>query len=224
MLFLINIKKKIIFGWSAKCGCTHVKELFYYLSENKENILDNMNNIIDISDYIMILIIRNPYKRIISGFLEKYGNEKYKIKDIHTSLLTFNKFVNILYTNPERIDKHHFIPQTMEDFDINKIINCKKLKIFEIENIDYSYIKNLFSSTKIINIGCGPHIHKPTQKKYNSKLYDICVKDLLKEKYDLEQFYNKDIYNKITEIYKDDLIFFKKYGFIYNIPYSVIVS
>lgn len=29
MYFLVNHKKKVIFGWSAKCGCSYLKHYFY---------------------------------------------------------------------------------------------------------------------------------------------------------------------------------------------------
>jgi hypothetical protein len=38
MYFLIDDNKKIIFGWSAKCGCSHVKYMFKFLTEEITNI------------------------------------------------------------------------------------------------------------------------------------------------------------------------------------------
>ena len=34
MKFLISEKNKVIFGWSTKCGCSHVKRLFNYLEND----------------------------------------------------------------------------------------------------------------------------------------------------------------------------------------------
>ena len=31
MYFLVDNENKIIFGWSAKCGCSHIKKLFHFL-------------------------------------------------------------------------------------------------------------------------------------------------------------------------------------------------
>ncbi len=30
MYFIIDSKCKVIFGWSAKAGCTHIKKYFFY--------------------------------------------------------------------------------------------------------------------------------------------------------------------------------------------------
>ena len=34
MYFLVDNKKKIIFGWSAKCGCSHIKYIYYFLQND----------------------------------------------------------------------------------------------------------------------------------------------------------------------------------------------
>ena len=35
MYFLVDNKNKVIFGWSAKCGCCHIKQIFWFLQNNK---------------------------------------------------------------------------------------------------------------------------------------------------------------------------------------------
>ena len=77
MYFLIDYEKQIIFGWSAKCGCSHIKNIFWFLKtgklENKIHTEKDMNKLPNyINHYTTIIITRNPYKRIISGFLDKY--------------------------------------------------------------------------------------------------------------------------------------------------------
>jgi hypothetical protein len=37
MFFLVDNNNKVIFGWSAKCGCSHVKRLFWFLKNNAED-------------------------------------------------------------------------------------------------------------------------------------------------------------------------------------------
>jgi hypothetical protein len=37
MFFLVNKNNNVIFGWSAKAGCSHVKNLFYFLQTGKIN-------------------------------------------------------------------------------------------------------------------------------------------------------------------------------------------
>ena len=38
MYFLIDNKNLIIFGWSAKCACTHIKSIYYFLQNDKISI------------------------------------------------------------------------------------------------------------------------------------------------------------------------------------------
>ena len=40
MRFLVDNIRKIIFGWSAKCGCSHIKYIFWFLQNNN---IDNRN-------------------------------------------------------------------------------------------------------------------------------------------------------------------------------------
>ena len=63
MYFIIDNKLKIIVGWSAKCGCTHIKRICYYLQTNidKDNIhiyVEKLPLPYDIENYTTILIIR----------------------------------------------------------------------------------------------------------------------------------------------------------------------
>ena len=37
MLFITDEINKVIFGWSAKSGCSHIKKIFWYLKTGNEN-------------------------------------------------------------------------------------------------------------------------------------------------------------------------------------------
>jgi hypothetical protein len=69
--------RKVIFGWSAKCGCSHIKVIYKFLVENSINFEDrdikayNELGFIDDS-YTIILLVRNPFHRLVSGFIDKY--------------------------------------------------------------------------------------------------------------------------------------------------------
>jgi hypothetical protein len=97
MYFLIDDKKKLIFGWSAKCGCSFIKRLFYeYQGVNVDHLTSIHTGTYNWLhpyqfNYSKVLFIRNPYKRIVSGFVDKYC-----IRDFHLNieLLTFEKFIH----------------------------------------------------------------------------------------------------------------------------------
>ena len=148
MYFLKDEKRKIMFGWSAKCGCGTIKQMFYFLQNGK---LDNpihlpdeykIKNFDGDEDYLIVLFIRNPYERLVSGYLDKYkkiptGN--YRWRD--DKELTFKNFVNELFQNAfKTIETHHFIPQISYNWD-DKIKNHKNMLIFDIANIDYGIFR-----------------------------------------------------------------------------------
>ena len=227
MRFLIDTKKKIIFGWSAKCGCSHIKRIFMFLNSNSiinNDIHEKANKFIfnklpnDIENYTTIIISRNPYKRIISGFLDKYkigGGFRHLWK---YGYITFSMFVNELKKNDwKMIEKHHFTPQTSEDFN-KKILNSKCIKFYDIENIDYTYIETLYNKKipEIILQKKEGHERKEYSKIIDKYVYDLYLKTYLNCKVDTKYFYNEELKNKVYNFYKNDFIFFNKLGVEYT--------
>lgn len=202
MYFLVDKKKKVIIGWSAKCGCSHIKKIFWFLQNNKEDnkihlSRDSSKLPNDIENYITILIIRNPYDRIVSGFLDKYKQNGGFRKLWKHEELTFTKFVDELILNTwTMIDLHHFTPQTTEDFDKNIILKSKELYIYDIASIDYKYIESIYNKIIPENLLLfrGGHENK--------------------NKTDIKSFYNEDIKTKVYNFYLNDFIFFKDFNYI----------
>jgi hypothetical protein len=222
MLFLVDTDKQIIFGWSAKCGCSHIKNIFWFLqTDNLDNLIHtkNDNNKLpnDIENYTTIIIIRNPYKRLISGFLDKYrkdGQYRHLWKD---SFLSFSRFVDKLINYDWKIiDRHHFTPQTTEMFD-KKILLSKIIKFYDIGKIDYEYIEQLYNKKipeYIINKTQG-HERKlyVALEYYNNYVYDLHIDDYIYYNIDIKYFYNQDIREKVINFYINDFTFLKENGF-----------
>lgn len=222
MYFLIDNKLKIIFGWTPKCGCSHIKKMFGYLRTDNINskihipsenghLPNNMDN------YTTILIIRNPYEKVISGFLDKYNpNGSFRHKWTNNNLV-FSKFVDeLVIKNWNLIDKHHFLPQVAEHFNKSNILKSKYLKIYDIKNIDYSYIEKLYNKKIpefVLNYK-GGHERNATNilEEY---VYDLDINLYYKNNVPLKYFYNEDIKNKVSNFYKDDILFLKESGFDY---------
>ena len=222
MHFLVDTNKKIIFGWSAKCGCSHIKTIFWFLQT------DNVNNLIhtakdinkmpnDIENYTTIIFIRNPYKRIISGFLEKYkkcGKYRHLWRN---SFLSFSQFVDkLINCDWKTIDYHHFTPQTTEHFD-KKILLSKNIKFYDIGKIDYEYIEQLYNKKIpecVINKKHG-HERLSYVNSYNKYVYDLHIDDYLDYNIDTTYFYNKEIREKVFTFYIKDFSFFKENGIDY---------
>ena len=222
MHFMVNNNNKIIFGWSAKCGCSHVKKIFYFLMngkiDNKIHTRKDQNTLpANLKEYKIILFIRNPYKRIISGFLDKYKNNG-EFRNLWVGIpLTFTNFVDKVFIKDKMIQQHHFAPQTTESFN-SRIENHSGLILYDIENIDYSYIETLFKTKipeELIKFR-GGHENKSVV------VIDYQVEDMLMEKYCMYKpltrcFYNDKIKEKVDKFYENDFKFFKKHGFEYNI-------
>ena len=230
MYFIKDYINKIIFEWSAKSGCSHVKKIYYYLSTNsiygEIHTMRDCNNIgfID-KNYKIFIFIRNPYERIISGFLDEYKKNSIFYDKWNKQIpLTFNNFVDELFKNNYKIiDKHHFTPQLSESWD-DKLINNKNLKVYDINNIDYTYIGKIYNK-KIPKILLNFRGGKENIKELFDYGKNIKIYDLLQEEYDdkkpiTENFYNEDIKNKIYTFYKKDFEYFNTIGFSYDIVIS----
>ena len=226
MRFLIDTDKKIIFGWSPKCGCSHIKNIFWFLKTNNlENRIhtskDSSKLPNDIENYITIIITRNPYERIISGFLDKYkknGQFRNLWKD---SVLSFSKFIDKLINYQwEIIDRHHFLPQTKESFD-KKILLSKIIKFYDIGKINYKYIEQLYNK-KIPNCimnkkqGHERSLNVNVDSYYNNYVYNLHIDDYINYNVNIKYFYNEEIREKVFNFYIDDFILFKENGFDYN--------
>lgn len=223
MRFIVNEEKKIIFGWSPKCGCTHIKNMVHFL-ENKNlfgvHIRDHDNHELpeDIENYIIIIIIRNPYKRIISGLFDKYKtNGAQRGKWSISEPLSFSNFLNKL--SEERydlVDYAHFSLQLDERFRDDIFLN-KKTIIYDIGNIDYEYIGSLYNKTippEVIQFR-GDHINKNTEI-LNEYVFDKEIDEYSKYKIPIEYFYNDMLEEKMKKIYKKDFEFFESKGFYYS--------
>ena len=225
MYFLVDKKLKVIFGWSAKCGCSHIKKIFWYMKNNIDNSIihtgkERKSLPIDIENYTTIIIIRNPFERIISGFLDKYRVNGGSINRWKHDTITFSKFVDELIKNEwKMIDKHHFTPQTTEKFDSEIIHKSKELKIYDIKNIDYNYIEELYNKKipEKLLIFKGGHERQIKSQILEDYVFDLDMILYYDYNIDIKYFYNDIIKNKIFIFYKNDFIFLKEHGFDYEI-------
>lgn len=215
-----------MFGWSAKCGCATIKQMFYFLQNDK---LDNpihlpeeykIKSFNGEEDYLIVLFIRNPYKRIVSGYLDKYDG-KNPIGRSHwryDKQLTFENFVNELYQNAfETIDTHHFMPQICYNWS-EKIENHKNMLIYDIENIDYEVLEKKFCKKIPDHFRTALHKNRKEPKSnFDFPIYKATNNKFEGFKPDYKLFYNEDIKNKIKTFYREDFRFFKSKGFDYDV-------
>lgn len=223
MHFLVDNNKKIIFGWSPKCGCSHLKVIYKFLQTGNTNIElikihTNDSNPLpnDIQNYTTIIITRNPYKRIVSGFLQQYNKQK--------TYLPFSQFVDrIVNKDWKAIDnnvahiQHHFGPQTSERFD-KRILLSKNIKFYDLGSINYEYIEQLYNKKipdSVINRKIG-HERKIKDKIKNEYIYDQHISEYIDYNVNLKYFYNEEIKEKVFSFFVNDFTFFKDNGIDYT--------
>jgi hypothetical protein len=225
MFYLIDYYQKVIFGWSAKCGCTHIKKIYYFLMNGEVDCAIHRNHeyVVDLPDdienYTVVIICRSPYKRIVSGFLNKYSIDGPFRKGWKSETITFSTFVDeVIKKNWEVIDKHHFIPQTREKFNEEKIMKAKCVKCYDIEVIDYEYIEGLYNKKipeKLLYFK-GPHVRKQYDVDMNEPVYHLNMEDYYECNVDLGCFYNEELEKKVYDFYQNDFVFFKKFDIDYT--------
>ncbi|MBA42759.1 MAG: hypothetical protein CMF62_01975 [Magnetococcales bacterium] len=231
----------IVIGCSAKCGSTSLKKQFLNkLNIKKEyNNVDEFHNYIDtniinnpkyniyglkyyrriksripVGNFYSVLIMRNPFARLISGLKEKanrltnkFNLGEYTVREFLYLLKEKNYFIN-----EASFISHHFRPQT--DYENGKI--HKFNTILDISDI------NIIS--KLLNVS---YKNKPMNStKYlknddnDKKTYqDLQIKNLSKIKLsnDPKKWFESNEIDLIYELYKDDFRLASQYNISYKI-------
>lgn len=213
---MILEKKKLIIFWSPKCGCTTLKTILshYFNLDNKINVhkskflnfkTNNQSSYKKDVKYDILFLIRNPYDRLVSGFVDKYVTGKLKNPK---NCNNFEDFVNILLNTPNKIEYGHFTKQTSnKGWEFYKKLGKPKIKyVLETHEV------NKMSDILQLNL---QDIHRMKSKWGDkvdkAKLFACDYKTVLNTKgnFSVDQFYNNEIKRKVSIIYKDDFNFFK---------------
>lgn len=179
----VNIDRKIIFWWTAKCGCTTVKSImlesmaFDYASARLNADEASVRAAVDrilyrrvgpdgsevdraVADFIAgrkigsvhcvqagaglrvshelasgftnVLFVRDPFKRFVSGVLDKHIDGSFSYLFRPSSFLDAAKNIGLL-------DEHHFAPQASDAY----LPSLPYARVFDIEDIDYSFLSEI---------------------------------------------------------------------------------
>ena len=220
MHYLIDTNLKIIFGWSPKCGCSHIKRIFKFFKNDISEIHTRSDSCLlpkDITKYTTIVICRNPYKRLVSGFLDKYSKNGQFKSMWKLGPITFSAFVDQLSKHSKMIEPHHFLPQTSERFNI-KILKSDCIKFYDIESIDYTFLESLYNKQipdSILGRKEG-HERKTYSTEFTENVSDLDMDIYFDTTVNVNNFYTPLLKKKVYEYYKKDFEFFKQNGFDYN--------
>ena len=248
MYFLIDKPNKILWGWSAKAACNHIKIIWNYFHnidkltsglKTDQSVHDNSYNDFPMNltstieefrhQWTVNLFIRNPYSRLVSGYIEKYCWKLRATREGHHNYVvrygvknTFRNFVDEIERNGfKNLNKHHFVPQLAEGW--NDV--CVPSKVYDIGKINYKHLENRFGKElpkEILESGRTHSIKYTDSEEY---VYDVDFPNYIIGDYKnqhlnnvprYQYFYDNEIKEKVTKIFKKDLDFFKEYGFDYE--------
>lgn len=226
MHFVLDENNKIAFGWTPKSGCSHVKFLFYFLTESKNKVLHTERDYQDVNkitdEYKIFIFIRNPYERIVSGFIDKYKtNGQFFNMWPSEKKLSFANFINELKTSKYRyIDELHFEPHINDNWK-EPVKNNKNIVVMDITNIDYSIFETLYNRRipeSIIKYRGEHENYKETKDFESKKIYDLTQEEYIDFRPCTKNFYNDEVINIVKEFYKVDFEYFTLHNFHYKSP------
>lgn len=230
MFFMTDTKRRIVVGWSAKCGCTHIKRIWLYLTTGKDMTERVHDQIVpkplppDIHRYTVLIVARNPYERLVSGFLDKYGRPG-KIRNMwpkHVPLTFSNLVIALTRNDWNVVEKHHFAPQTQEAFDLSRLRRAKRLVVCDLGSIDYSILEKAFNKTipnEMIEWH-GRHARKPGDQVQDRRAALRTVDDLDRATLCISDLYPVQLREAATRVFANDLRFFAEHGLRYRPPQS----
>ena len=217
-----------MFGWSPKCGCTHVIKLFNFLTNNVNKPIhtkDDVNELPqNLHQFKIIIFVRNPYERIISGFMDKYS-QRGQFNHLWNQRipLTFNNFtIALSRRNFNMVDAHHFYPQLSCGWsDVLK--THENLTVYDISKIDYACLEQMFNAKIPPHVIAfrGGHEYKTNSVtenvETNEEVYNLLISQYEHSKPATHFFYDEAILKRVEHFYKKDFDYFNQIGLNYVI-------
>jgi hypothetical protein len=226
MWFMVDKGRKFAIGWSAKCGCTHLKRIWLHMRTGQD-IQTNVHKYIpfarlprDTRGYTILIVGRNPYDRLVSGFLDKYSKPgKFRNMWPKQVPLTFERFVHVLaHSDWNTVERHHFAPQTQDGFNITALQQARRVVVNDLNSIDYKLIEQAFHKRIPPDMITwrGSHV-RPTQNITNCSRASIRPIDQLdKATLDAADLYTSQLQQLVAHTFRHDLAFFAKHGIRYR--------
>lgn len=227
--YYISHKRKVIINHTPKCCCESIRYLFLD-DENKftknadiwykisGNIVTNIRPFL--RSYDVIYIVRNPFYRLVSGYIDKMIRSQPTLKICRQIIshyksdgirrVTFEQFVNFIIRQDKKTLDEHFKPQ-VNLINLNPDFNFKIYQLEKDKNIINDLLKEKGFKKGFVNY--NKDVLKTYFKKINimGKIHDKDYqhyKQYIKEKIipNYEAFYTNELIIKVFDFYKDDFI------------------
>lgn len=201
MLYITLPICKLALACSPKSGLTHVLVLYEYFSERTEKRHANPDkewlgrflkgrravDFIHVAPYPilqssspadfnhMVFIMRNPFRRLVSGYLHKYLNEdsfRAALCGADAPILSFQEFVAKWAVDGFRLSETtynvyhlHFGPQ-ITTIDLKTLARHSRLEVYSLERLPYGRLEELVGTRLPENVkqyrgGHETHINVP---------------------------------------------------------------
>lgn len=189
--------KKIIYIHIPKCAGTSFKK--HFIAFGHKTLLE-ISDKVNIKDYTLLTVVRNPYDRFISAFyyLKNNGSFDKKNLNLKNKFMTLNlkEFINSLYN--EFLQNKLIYNRTKNDDNFINIIHFKPMYCFTNNNLidKLIYFENL---------------NKNTLKEIDSNIYqELEITNKSSHKNYIEYFKELDTItiNKFNNIYSRDFELF----------------
>lgn len=230
--YLINHKYKIIYCAIPKNASGFLRRWFLILSGHNPKKLPSKNiskllhpyilkNKKFIQKYNNFVFVRNPYHRLVSGFLNKFSVQNPSVRKITHPIIkyakkidnnineyniTFTHFINYLY-DKKNLNKEddHWKPQYLF-LDNNKFDYIGKIENF---TEDFNNIRNIYNipDTELTEI-TNKHLYDKNRDKYEAQFMGIKELTQLDICPHYKDFFDANLTEKTQHLYKTDINIF----------------
>jgi hypothetical protein len=231
----VSHRYKFLLGWSAKCGCSSIKKWYvksHQLSAPEDGNIHKLIGYggteysrVDWEDpdrykqYHKFLVVRNPYARLVSGFVNKYVGRHYD----NDGWDSFKEFIQVLEEDREleRINRHHFTPQFSEDYE--KFGNHYTFdKVFKLEDLQKGLdkVSRITGAPRTLVSVANKSKHIETAFKGN-EVSTWSIAELKAKRRNLPPshcFYTYALVEQVKRIYQKDFDALKALGIQYRQP------